>query len=115
MKKESRAAQVKSEMSQAWYQPLTVWETCKPREESGNVAPFFDLVNAQHDTALQTSPVIDEMANTIPVSAVADPAPVCEFCGDKFYKAFRDDVQEWVFKDAVRVGASLYHPACAPK
>lgn len=30
---------------------LQVWETCKPREESGNVAPFFDLVNAQHDIA----------------------------------------------------------------
>ena len=47
-----------------------------------------------------------------PTGAVAAANPACPICQEKFENVWHEEAQEWVWMDAIRVGARIYHASC---
>jgi hypothetical protein len=55
----------------------------------------------------------EAVANQVPLVPVDESQPSCARCGDLFAKRFDDARDEWVYLNAVRVGAELRCNHCA--
>lgn len=66
--------------------------------------------SSEHD---QPETVIDVAKATVPVPTdaflAASPCPICK---EKFRSVWKEEVEEWVWQDAVRRGDKIYHATC---
>ena len=105
-KKNTRLAEAaKRGQSRSWYLDEREWMSSKEYEDDSGPAE-----NTNGASTGQASKNVEQF-----ILAPNDPAlrnAPCPICQDKFESTWSEDVQEFIWKDALKVGNRIYHASC---
>lgn len=84
---------------------LILQEWIKNKEEDTSIIPTTQTTSQVKDSTPQPDATIPA-----PTGALADqPCPICK---EKFDSEWDEDTEDWVWKNAIKVGGKIYHASC---
>lgn len=79
-------------------------EWIKYREEDSSVLPAVQISQVKESTPTTNTSI------RAPTGALADqPCPICK---EKFQSEWDEEKEDWVWKNAIKVGERIYHASC---
>ena len=98
----------KRAQNRSWYVDELEWIKSRDDPESNNT----DIAATLH--ALDEGAAVSDPKRrfvTVPADQVLANQP-CPICQEKFIASYNDEVSDWVWMDAVQIGARIYHASC---
>jgi len=97
--------------SRSWYLDELEWIKYRDNEES-----IEEAANGGTDskTLAAAAAVKNDPKNkfiSVPSDSVLASLP-CPICQERFVPSWNDDVQDWVWMDAIQIGSKVYHASC---
>ncbi|BFZ61113.1 mRNA 3' end processing factor [Saitoella coloradoensis] len=98
-------------VSRSWYLGVEEWIANRDDEESSTSTTKTNNTTAAGGAA--ALPGKDPKLEWVPTpSNPFEAAQPCPICREKFVSVWHEDAEEWVWRNAVRVNAKVYHATC---
>ncbi|WFD21937.1 hypothetical protein MEQU1_000597 [Malassezia equina] len=105
-------ASVTRGQSRAWFDPIPRWIRSgfdDDMHEATKDADAFDLDEPAQERALREKVASSYVSVPLDADVAARP---CRICQEKFQSEWSEDVEEWIWRNAVLVDGLYYHASC---